>query len=731
MTDEQSSNEQSSNEQSSNEQSSIMEKAKTFLGIQKRDKPDSMDDWNSEELVNHYATKSLSRSEAMRTTRKLIPLDRLFLHDKRDKIDLSEQTYLDLEMFEDNMHNRDETIFNKISECRTVYGEHYMEHCLNNPIINTDKLERRQKLMQYYESKKDCHEKVKQNLKTIDENQDDILWFWDNEEEQHMQSLNSMLFFNLPHISHVNVNDILNNNEWVMLAYTVYKLFFSTPLVVLAPIIPVIIIFCLAKFVLFRNDSILKKIRIKGIDVEKMMGEFTLKRFMEMTLKQMFSQGEMLQAQCNAMFGVDSIVGKLVKLASQCFWFFMYFYNISTSLHIRSIINRLLNLIKKKTQSISTVLINIKEIYEPIRDCPKDLMFEEFGLRNQDFCDFYTNIDNIFGTRYIEKTDSIFGIGKVLTTYNKFLEVKNMFPQLLQFVGVVDYHQGLTSLLETKKFCYPKYIKNAIEPKLATENMIHPYLHESGFGNTINIDSNKTRSILITGPNAAGKSTFIKAVITNIILAQTLGISASESFEFTPFHLVNTYLHIPDCKGRESLFEAEMHRSKDYLDKLENLENGQFSFLVMDELFSSTNYIEGYSAAYSMLKKMADYGNNLSMITTHFTDLSDLEKDTNKLVKNYKFYINRDEQNNIVYPYKLMRGISRQYIAIELLGKSGMNPDIVNEALRMCQKLQHKKNIDQKRKTLKNKKMAKEKLQSRISPISQSRKIVNTENPLP
>ena len=49
-----------------------------------------------------------------------------------------------------------------------------------------------------------------------------------------------------------------------------------------------------------------------------------------------------------------------------------------------------------------------------------------------------------------------------------------------------------------------------------------------------------------------------------LCLGQTFGISTS-SFKFTPFSIINTYLNIPDCKGKESLFEAEMRRSLEHI----------------------------------------------------------------------------------------------------------------------------------------------------------------------
>jgi len=149
--------------------------------------------------------------------------------------------------------------------------------------------------------------------------------------------------------------------------------------------------------------------------------------------------------------------------------------------------------------------------------------------------------------------------------------------------------------------------------------------------------------------------------------------------------LINTYLNIPDCKNKESLFEAEMHRARNHLKNLKELGDHEFSFIVMDEIFSSTNPEEGISGAYAICNKLAEYKNSISVITTHFNYLTKLENSGN--YKNYKIPIERNEHNEIVYPYKLQEGASDQHIALELLKKKGFDSDIVDDAILVCEKL--------------------------------------------
>ena len=166
--------------------------------------------------------------------------------------------------------------------------------------------------------------------------------------------------------------------------------------------------------------------------------------------------------------------------------------------------------------------------------------------------------------------------------------------------------------------------------------------------------------------------------------------------------MIETYLHIPDSKGSSSLFEAEMFRSKDYIEKIKSMDKNDFSFIVLDEIFSSTNYVEGFSGAYSIIKKISSFENTLSITTTHYTDLEVLEKDTKGKVVNYKFEVDYDKENNILFNYKIKRGISRQYIALDLLKKNNFDEDIIKDAIEMCNKLKNKtlesNKIDNKKK---------------------------------
>jgi DNA mismatch repair protein MutS len=241
------------------------------------------------------------------------------------------------------------------------------------------------------------------------------------------------------------------------------------------------------------------------------------------------------------------------------------------------------------------------------------------------------------------------------------------YISLLRHTYIID---AISSIFKMG-FCFPQY-RSGATPTIEINSLWHPSLTNPVYNN-LTIDKN----ILITGPNAGGKSTLIKSCLMAILFAQTFGVANAKSMTFTPFFYINSQMNIPDCKGKESLFEAEMYRSKANLDRLKELD-GKLSIIFMDEIFNSTNPVEGIAGAYAIAKRMSSYLSNLSIITTHYIYLTKLAKTERFVNMKMNVLISKDD---IKYPYKIGPGFSRQYIALELLKKNGFDKDVVEEAL--------------------------------------------------
>ena len=100
------------------------------------------------------------------------------------------------------------------------------------------------------------------------------------------------------------------------------------------------------------------------------------------------------------------------------------------------------------------------------------------------------------------------------------------------------------------------------------------------------IDFNK--NILLTGPNASGKTTMIKSTIINLFLSQSIGFGCYSKCKLQMYDYFHSYLNIPDTSNRDSLFQAEARRCKDIIDFI-NTKRNKNHFCIFDEIYSGTN----------------------------------------------------------------------------------------------------------------------------------------------
>src|SRR5690606_13756589 len=110
---------------------------------------------------------------------------------------------------------------------------------------------------------------------------------------------------------------------------------------------------------------------------------------------------------------------------------------------------------------------------------------------------------------------------------------------------------------------------------------------------------------ILTGPNTGGKSTVIKAIMLDVLMAQTFGIAPAQSLSITPFAKLNCFMNISDDIAMgASLFKSEVMRAKKLLDMVQSLQQDEFSFVIIDEVFTGTSPKEGEAAAMQFSKKL-------------------------------------------------------------------------------------------------------------------------------
>ncbi len=263
-------------------------------------------------------------------------------------------------------------------------------------------------------------------------------------------------------------------------------------------------------------------------------------------------------------------------------------------------------------------------------------------------------------------------------------EVRKEFQNVLHFTGKLDSYAALAQKINihtgsiNAPFCFADFVENSKKPVLEINEFWNPFVPAAqAVPNSISLNTGKERCILITGPNTGGKSTNMKAVALNIILAQSFGIAAAKSITLTPFEHVTTYLNIgDDTASGKSLFKAEAERAQKLLNSLKNLAPHQFGFAMIDEIFTGTSPDRAESLAYDLMKKLSTLQNVIFVNATHFKPLTRLEQETKGIVKNYQVEVKTDSKDQVTaYTYKLVPGISRISSAMQVAEDSGLSFD--------------------------------------------------------
>jgi MutS domain V len=176
------------------------------------------------------------------------------------------------------------------------------------------------------------------------------------------------------------------------------------------------------------------------------------------------------------------------------------------------------------------------------------------------------------------------------------------------------------------------------------------------------------RNMIITGPNASGKTTYLKTTALNLIFSQQLGVGFYSSGKLPKLYThIHSYLNIPDTSERDSLFQAEARRCKDILDAVASTDTEtSHHFCIFDELYSGTNPKEATKAAYAFLKYLSEKSNTDFVLTTHYVEMCKQFRKS-KRVANYQMLVDMLDGGRMKYTYRIDTGISKVEGAIRIL----------------------------------------------------------------
>lgn len=253
---------------------------------------------------------------------------------------------------------------------------------------------------------------------------------------------------------------------------------------------------------------------------------------------------------------------------------------------------------------------------------------------------------------------------------------KSQIISLLEHIGMLDVY---LSVLEYRKslsyYCIPEFVLGL---HYDCTDAYHPLID-----NPVPNSIYTSRSILLTGSNASGKSTFLRTVLINSMLAQGINTCLCKKYE-APFFLICSSMSVSDnVMSGDSFYMAEIKSVKRIFDLLETY-NDEYVLCVVDELLKGTNTIERIASSSTVLEKL-DSAHCLTFAATHDIEL------TNILEKQYfNYHFSEDvDLNDISFSYKLKEGPSKTTNAIKLLTYLDFPSEIVDESTSKVMSFKH------------------------------------------
>lgn len=195
----------------------------------------------------------------------------------------------------------------------------------------------------------------------------------------------------------------------------------------------------------------------------------------------------------------------------------------------------------------------------------------------------------------------------------------------------------------------------------------HPLLNpKTRVDNPVSFNSWKN-FIIVTGANMAGKSTYLRTVAVNFILAMTGAPICATKFEFSPVNLFTSIRTRDNLLENESYFFAELKRLKAIIDQLEA---GEKLFIILDEILKGTNSKDKQEGSKALLKQLIRF-DAAGLIATHDLSLGELIGEYPENVRNMRFEV-EIKNDELVFDYKLKQGISQNLNATFLMKKMGI-----------------------------------------------------------
>ena len=343
---------------------------------------------------------------------------------------------------------------------------------------------------------------------------------------------------------------------------------------------------------------------------------------------------------------------------------YQYLGSIPQLLRLNHIANRLF-----KDDNLKKINLNLQESINTINKVRNRMSFFKLEANLQgDLEAVFWGVLELFKILFLIEPLLLFGVLRQLETKRK--EIEDIFI----FIGQIDSVISVASLRKgIENFCIPEINRNKKE--IIAKEVYHPLINECANNNIIIAK----KSILLTGSNMSGKTSFIRTIGINVITGLTINTCFAKYLTIPRIRVFSAIRISDDLINDKSYYFEEVLTIKEMI---ENSINSKPNLFLLDEIFKGTNNIERISAGKAVLSSLSDNG-NIVLVSTHDIELADL------LREKYELYHFSEIVNgkNVDFDYKLKDGKLKNRNAIRILQINNYPEKIIKEAIELSKEL--------------------------------------------
>lgn len=237
------------------------------------------------------------------------------------------------------------------------------------------------------------------------------------------------------------------------------------------------------------------------------------------------------------------------------------------------------------------------------------------------------------------------------------------------FIRCAEFEADLAiarHLRQRDDYCWAEFTQAG---KLSFDSVRHPLLLNALPLTLASRANTKATSIFLSGQNGVGKSTLLRTIGINLVLARSFGFCYAQSAQVSCCPIFASMQNEDSLLDGESLYISELRRASELMDTLEREQETEHAIYIIDEIFRGTNYLESISAGSAILHRLSLHGS--VFVSSHHVVLARLLH-----VRYSSYFLQRDGEAQL----QLMPGVLSKTNGISLLGECGFDHAIEADA---------------------------------------------------